>query len=227
MAYNRYSHSATLLNNGKVLVAGGGLSGGQTIAELYDPSAGTFTTTGVIAYDRDYHTATLLNNGKVLVAGSFQSNDGRSIAELYDPATGTFTTTGSMTYERYYHSATLLNSGRVLVAGSAGFNDGQSIAELYTPRTYDIYAQKVNLSGVAQWGSDVKVNSDSGNRTNVSGSYPSNYDHLNPKVELDSTGDAVVVWQESRNSVYGDDIYGQKLDTSTGNGFCNNRDNEF
>src|SRR5213594_4181884 len=66
----RYGHTATLLPNGKVLVAGGvGPSGDLASAELYDPASGTWTATGSLNDARDFHTATLVPNGKVLVAG--------------------------------------------------------------------------------------------------------------------------------------------------------------
>ena len=67
----RYGHTATLLPNGKVLVAGGGSSNASPLAsaELYDPATGHWTTTGSLATARSGHTATLLPNGKVLVAG--------------------------------------------------------------------------------------------------------------------------------------------------------------
>ena len=70
----RYWHTATLLPNGKVLVAGGyDHSGTLASAELYDPASGTWTTTGSLTTARDSHTATLLPNGKVLVAGGQDS----------------------------------------------------------------------------------------------------------------------------------------------------------
>src|SRR4029078_4021428 len=65
----RYSHTATLLQNGKVLVAGGFNSSFLATAELYDPATGTWTTTGNLNTARNLHTATLLPNGKVLVVG--------------------------------------------------------------------------------------------------------------------------------------------------------------
>ena len=65
----RYWHTATLLNNGMVLIAGGYNGSYLTIAELYNPATGTFTATGSLNAARYYHTATLLNNGMVLIAG--------------------------------------------------------------------------------------------------------------------------------------------------------------
>ena len=92
----RANATATLLPNGKVLVAGG-FSGSTTFnsAELFDPATGLWTSTGSMTTSRRNHTATLLANGKVLVAGGANTGGFVSSAELYDPATGTWTTTGS------------------------------------------------------------------------------------------------------------------------------------
>jgi Galactose oxidase, central domain len=112
----RQFHTATLLSNGKVLVAGGrGTSGYLTSAELYDPASGTWSATGSLTTARYQHTATLLPNGKVLVTGG-QATSGSALtsAELYDPASGTWTATGSLTTARYLHTATLLSNGKVL-----------------------------------------------------------------------------------------------------------------
>src|SRR6266446_6563887 len=114
----RGHHAATLLSNGKLLVAGGETSGGFTSSatELYDPSSGTWAMTGAMNGDRDHHTATMLPNGRILVAGGYSSADGSlSSAELYDPANGTWTMTGPMTAARFFHTATLLPEGKVLV----------------------------------------------------------------------------------------------------------------
>jgi N-acetylneuraminic acid mutarotase len=135
LATERNSHTATLLTNGKVLVAGGfGNVGYLASAELYDPASGTWTATGSLATARYEHTATLLPNGKVLVAGG-QYGGPLASAELYDPASGTWTPTGSMGDGRSNHTATLLPNGKVLVAGGLISGGGSSPegAELYDP----------------------------------------------------------------------------------------------
>ena len=134
LATARDGHTATLLPNGKVLVAGGaGSSGSLASAELYDPASGTWTATGSLATARDGHTATLLPNGKVLVAGGADSSGSLASAELYDPASGTWTATGSLATARYHHTATLLPNGKVLVAGGYGNSGSLASAELYDP----------------------------------------------------------------------------------------------
>ena len=97
MEVPRADHTATLLSNGKVLVAGGGGAGPATqadSAELFDPATGTWTRTGDLVGGRELHTATLLPDGRVLVAGGSFS-DYLASTELYDPATGHWTSTGS------------------------------------------------------------------------------------------------------------------------------------
>lgn len=116
LAMARYDHTSTLLQNGKVLVAGGYGGGYLPSAEIYDPATGTWSAAGSLLTARRYHTATLLPNGKVLVAGGYNGTFLAS-AELYDPATGIWTTTGSLATARQRHTATLLPNGKVLIAG--------------------------------------------------------------------------------------------------------------
>ena len=85
----RYLHTATLLQNGQVLVAGGTGVGFVSLAsaELYDPGTRVWTATGSMATARSGHTATLLPNGQVLVAGGDNFTDGSlASAELYESA---------------------------------------------------------------------------------------------------------------------------------------------
>ncbi|MCI0392770.1 MAG: hypothetical protein MOB07_28900, partial [Acidobacteria bacterium] len=127
----RFNHTATLLANGKVLVAGGY----NNSAELYDPATGTWSSTGNLNIARGLHTATLLPNGKVLVAGGPNDPVTLDSAELYDPATGTWSITGNLNTGRYTHTATLLPNGKVLVAGTGNCGGNLSGTELYDPAT--------------------------------------------------------------------------------------------
>jgi WD40 repeat protein len=132
MATVRAHHTATRLNNGKVLVTGGvnSTDPGAT-TELYDPASGSFAPTGSMGSTRAYHTATLLNGGKVLVTGGIESfNNPSATAELYDLASGSFASAGSLGTARTGHTATLLSDGKVLVTG--GLSD---TAELFDPTT--------------------------------------------------------------------------------------------
>jgi hypothetical protein len=135
----RSGHTATLLMNGKVLVAGGG----NATAELFDPANASFTPTGSMSTSRYGATATLLANGNVLIAGGFGPGASElprlKTAELYDPLTGTFSPTGSMALPRVLHAATLLDDGKVLITGGTIDNVGGGVAtatsEVYDPST--------------------------------------------------------------------------------------------
>jgi N-acetylneuraminic acid mutarotase len=122
----RAFHTATLLPNGKVLVAGGwGTNGTLTSAELFNPATGTWTPTGGLDPAQSVDTATLLPNGKVLVVGG-------TSAEVYNPASGTWSPAGNPAASG---SATLLPNGKVLVAGEIYGQSGlyTPSAELYDP----------------------------------------------------------------------------------------------
>lgn len=141
MTAARAAHTATLLPDGRVLIAGGCTLDSCEIeedgasAELYDPKVGSFAKTGTLDTERVSHTATLLPNDEVLLVGGWDRDGVLASAELYDPAVGDFSPTGSMATPRAAHTATLLPSGRVLISG--GYNGTHSVpsAEIYNPKT--------------------------------------------------------------------------------------------
>jgi hypothetical protein len=129
---SHWAHVAVRLDDGRVLVAGGGRYSAD--AELYNPATNSWTTTGSMNVGRISMTGTLLRDGRVLVVGGL-SADGSGVqasAELYNPATGRWTLTGSLRTPRRNHTATLLGDGTVLVAGGFG-NSWLQSAELYDP----------------------------------------------------------------------------------------------
>jgi N-acetylneuraminic acid mutarotase len=142
LADARAGHTATLLQNGMVIVAGGG-NGSHFFAtsELYDPATSVWTAAGSLASVRSGHTATILPNGRVLIAAGSSPPIGKSnlipsaTAELYDPASNTWKVAGSLTTARIAHAMTLMSNGQVLVVG--GYNGDQILAsaEVYEPAT--------------------------------------------------------------------------------------------
>jgi hypothetical protein len=150
MATARMGFTATTLNSGKVLVAGGLDNHGNVLdtAQLYDPVAQKFVAVANVMSDhRMLHTATLLASGKVLVAGGATnlSGDTTNSADLYDPASNSFTpTTFPMDHQRAAHTATLFVSGpmagKVLITGGVGgssFFFKDSSAELFDPASQE------------------------------------------------------------------------------------------
>jgi hypothetical protein len=147
MLSHRRSHTATMLRNGRVLLAGGDgdCANYKGTAELYDPAIGAFFTANDMVTDRQQHTATLLGDGQVLIAGGLspcKSEPPPFEAELYDPVpsqprlyNGVFSASGSLSEPRASHTATLLPSGPdegdVLIIG--GSIKGDATAEMYIP----------------------------------------------------------------------------------------------
>ena len=139
MLQPRSGHTATLLPDGKVLIAGG-MRRNQDFyrsAELYDPVTHNFRGTGDMTIARVGHTATLLRSGKVLIAGGWIGHACTDSANLYDPATGKFTEISGMKARRGRPVATLLSNGDVLITGGADHDSpgGTALAELFHAST--------------------------------------------------------------------------------------------
>jgi hypothetical protein len=170
MTSRRESHTATLLADGRVLIAGGTreVGGGDPTrrnakgpidgAELYQPTTGTFAPTGSMTVPRIDHTATLLVDGRVLITGGYTwsavAAQGMptvlASAELYDPATGIFTPTGSMQTARTGAMATRLTDNRVLIFGGTGDDSADvSTSAIYDPATGTFSAAAVAHGGKA------------------------------------------------------------------------------
>jgi hypothetical protein len=134
---DREQHTATLLADGRVLVAGGDDNGSLDSAQIYNPSTGKWRTVESTTTARAQHTAALLSDGRVLVAGGSPGEEGDPLdsAELFDPTTEKWTAMDSLTIRRSGHTATLLSDGRVLVAGGHSGSDILAASEIYDPST--------------------------------------------------------------------------------------------
>ncbi len=138
MKLPRSGHTATLLPDDRVLIAGGMIREGEFLseAEIYAPAKGIFELTHAMSIKRVGHTATLLPNGKVLIAGGWTEKGPTAIAEVYDPITVRFVPTGSMKKPRVSHRATILPDSRVLITGGQSFESTKlASAEIYDPST--------------------------------------------------------------------------------------------
>ena len=135
MTTPRANHTATLLSDGRVLIAGGdrGRNSALGSTEIYDPKTNRFTRAANLHDARCQHTTALLADGRVLIAGGSRKpdhDDPLASVEIYDPRSGSFTEAGRLAGPRSKlpDSATLLD-GRVLVVG------GAPSAEVYDPKS--------------------------------------------------------------------------------------------
>ena len=152
MRLQRAAHSATVLRDGRVLIAGGmeqaeGEEINTASAELFDPSTKTFAPAAAMNQRRAGHTATLLPSGDVLIAGGFDEGVALQSVEIFRSSTATFERVGDMLEQRDRHSSTLLNDGTVLIVGGNKNVGNNSIltAELFDP------AKGIFVSAGSMW----------------------------------------------------------------------------
>jgi hypothetical protein len=140
-----------LLNNGKVLIAGGSPYPATESAELYDPSTGLFTDAGKMTTPRYGQLATPLVDGRVLLVPAADGQEDTG-AEIYDPTTQAFSRTGwGNRYSEIAATATLLTSGKVLVTLSPPECDILGTeAQSYDPTVGQFAAVSSPASGICQ-----------------------------------------------------------------------------
>jgi len=166
----REGQTATLLKDGRVLMAGGGNGGLIGTAELYDPNTGTFSETGSLNTPRHKHTAGLLPDGRVLIAGGSDERDWygtMNSAEIYDPRTGKFTATSPMNESRFKlpDEAVQLSTGKLLIAG------GSKEVEVFDPVSGKFLVAAGQMNDARHFMSETRLTDGS---VLLAGGYPNN-----------------------------------------------------
>lgn len=139
MAQARYGHTATLLPDGRVLVAGGTTpdlpdTDVSAAIEVFDPATGRFDPAGSLLRPRSHHTATLLTDGQILFAGGRTYGEGTlasATLEVHDLAHAQRRLVTSAWTTRYRHTATRLHSGEVILAGGTEGGGGIKLTEAF------------------------------------------------------------------------------------------------
>jgi N-acetylneuraminic acid mutarotase len=156
---DRGSHTAQLLNDGRVLVAGGGgginapPAGGDAL--LYDPQANTWTATGPMVKLPIYAESVRLPDGRILVVGGINFEDlatqkMSASAQIYDPVSNIWTAVANLSEARYAFVLALLPNGLVLAVGGAReydtvWNEASFVHEV---ESYDPVANRWHLAGL-------------------------------------------------------------------------------
>ena len=156
----RRSHTATLLQDGKILIVGGDDASGLVgQAELFDPAS--LTSSNIAANPitlRTDHTATLLSDGRVLIIGGVDGNGSLASTEIYNPYSvpaPSFSAGPSLQRARSGHTATVLANGKILILGG----ESTGSAEIYDPATQSFSLVNGSLNTPRQYHSAALLNS--------------------------------------------------------------------
>jgi len=133
----RSAHTATLLQDGKVIVTGGQNIGDLSSCEIYDPVTNQWSSAGNLLHARSFHSAVLLSDGRVLVSGGVtpDSTLGTRYCEIYDPVTNSWSEAGEMIIPRADHKSLLLLDSTVLITGGSFEPE---VWEIYNPKTLSV-----------------------------------------------------------------------------------------
>lgn len=170
MHAGRVSHTATLLDDGRVLIAGGRGEKVNATAEIYDPRTQRFTETGPMITARYKHTAGLLADGRVLIAGGSDERDWHGnlrSAEMFDPMTDKFSAVAALNDSRFKlpAEAARLSSGALLIAG------GSRKVELFDPATDNFRLVSGEVPDARHFMTETRLNDGS---VLLAGGYPEN-----------------------------------------------------